>query len=386
MLALDGPNFRQAQPSDEERLIEIEGQAYPSEWSHAERRRAIFDNPLGALKELIVAEIRGKIVAQAFLFPLVTWWGGRKVKTGGIASVGVAVEARGQGIASALMAHIHGVAAKRRMLITMLYAFRHGFYRRLGYAATSSRKRLLIDPRSIPWKGSAQPAQRTTVERLHVQAARISSGVHQRPRALWDERLAREQRHWLMVENGYVAFELVQKELHAETICVVDELVALDSAARRQLLGALGGLRDQCSTIELEVAEDDPLEHALIDPDARRFGTEGVEHTLGNVIGGPLVRITDVEAAITARGYAADGSFCVETDTARLGVAVRQGQAHVVKPTRKMPILRANPTGLAAVLYGALSVDRAADLGLIEANPGIDRLLRLPPVVPFDAF
>ena len=90
MLPLDRPNFRQAKEGDRERVIELEGFGYPSEASYAERERAIFHNPYGDLRDFVVGEVDGEIVGQAFLFRLVTHYGGRPVKTGGIASVAVA--------------------------------------------------------------------------------------------------------------------------------------------------------------------------------------------------------------------------------------------------------------------------------------------------------
>jgi predicted acetyltransferase len=393
MRALDRPNFRQAREEDRERLIELEGIGYPSEASYVERQRAIFHNPYGDLRDLIVAEVGGDIVGQAFLFRLVTHYGGRPVKTGGIASVAVAPEARGRGVASALMEHLHSIAAKRGAPLTMLCAFRQGFYTRLGYAASTSRKRLSIDPRSIPrtWQGPvrrARGADRRAIEKLHASVARTMSGVHDRPKALWDLRFAHPSRIVLTCDDGYVMFELRQEALHAETFLVVHELVAKTPAARRALLGALGRMRDQVTTIELEVAEDDPLELALVDSDRQRFGDDDVEHELGRIVGGPLVRITDVEKAIVARGYLGDGIFTINVDDQRVGVVVKGGRATLGKP--RGPAVIVTRATLAALLFGGLGLRQAVTLGLAEveskALARIDSVLRLPPVVPFDPF
>lgn len=400
MWLLDRPNFRQAEERDRDRLIELEGIGYPSEASHAERERAIFSNPYGGLRDFFVGELGGDVVCQAFLFRLTTYYGGQPVKTGGIASVAVAPEARGQGVATALMAHLHEVAARRRMPLTMLYAFRQGFYTRLGYAPASSRRRLSIDPRSIPRAWADGPrvrrgvgADRRTIERLYLESARAMSGVHDRPRALWDLRFARASRIILVTDGGYVMFELRQEVLHAETVLVVHELVARTPAARRVLLAALGRMRDQVTTIELEVADDDPLELALVDPDGERFGDDDVEHDLGRIVGGPLVRIGDPELALGARGYRADGAFTIELPDRRLGVRVAKGRAvarEVPAGRARGPILSTTPATLGALLYGGLGVEEAVALGLAELDPKararLDSILRLPPVLPLDPF
>jgi hypothetical protein len=153
-------------------------------------------------------------------------------------------------------------------------------------------------------------------------------------------------------------------------------------------LGALGRMRDQVTTIELEVAEDDPLELALVDSDRQRFGDDDVEHELGRIVGGPLVRITDVEKAIVARGYLGDGIFTINVDDQRVGVVVKGGRATLGKP--RGPAVIVTRATLAALLFGGLGLRQAVTLGLAEveskALARIDSVLRLPPVVPFDPF
>lgn len=390
MLAVDGPNFRQATPADIERIVDLDGHSYPAPLSRAERERAITNNPLGGLKDLFVAEIQDEIVAQAFLFPLTTYFGGQPIKTGGVAFVAVAPEARGRGLGSRLMDYIHLRAAKRGAPITMLYAFRHGFYARMGYAIASSRKRLVFDPRSVPkeWRGEVRrPTSRTSLERIFARVARTSSGVHVRPRVQWDRMLARDANVLFECPGGYVVLELRQAEVHAETFAVILELVAETPAARRTLLAAVASLADQTAHVVYEVAEDDPLAQVLLDPDRRRFGTPEVEHGLGELVGGPMVRITHVESALTARGYSSDGAFAIEVDGARHGVRVKSGRATLVAPGR-LPVLKTSRAGLAAILYGGMTVRDAVALGVAEdpADGRVNEVLRLPPVTPFDPF
>lgn len=393
MRSVDGPNFRQAHERDRERLIELEGQGYPFESGQLELERAIFHNPLGELRDFHVGTLDDDIVCQAFLFRLRAYFGGARVKMGGIASVAVAAEARGRGAASGLMDHLHSLARRRGMPITMLYAFRQGFYTRLGYAPCSSRKRLVIDARAIPrsWNAPvrrARGADRRLIERLHREVARTMTGVHERPKALWDLRLARPTRIILVTDGGYLMFEIRQEVHHTEAVAVVDELVATTLDARRALLGALGRMRDQVSSIEYEVAENDPIELALIDPDGHRYGDQEVEHDLGRLVGGPLVRLTDVELGLTARGYHADGAFTVALDDRHLGVQVKGGVAALGRP--RGPELATGRATLGALLYGGLGLREAVRLGLAridaKALARVDSILRLPPILPLDPF
>jgi predicted acetyltransferase len=391
--------FRTAREADLDRLVEIHLAAYPS-GRPAQARRSFAAHPLGGFDALVVAELDGDLVAHAFLFALETWFGGRAVKTGGIASVGVAPEVRGQGIARALLAELHRRSDLRGDAMTMLYPFRQAFYAALGYAPTSPRKRIVFDPRAVPdsWRvaarGSVRRARgedREAVVTIHRRTAAAASGWSTRDEPMWNLLLSKEDRHVLLCEDGYVAFRLDQHEAHAKTIAYVVELVAATDAARRTLFGALATLRDQVAEVIVEVDVRDPIEHVLIDADARAFGTGAVEHSLGELVGGPMVRIEDAHRAIEARGYAADGAFdlVVEDDAMAMSVRVENGRA-VVGPAKGGASMRLSRSALAGILYGGLTATDAARLGLAFAEARtlarIDGVVAMPPVAPVDAF
>lgn len=418
--------FRRASNRDLDRLVEIHLAAYPDSLSVAARERNFSSHPLGGPEHLVVAEDAGTIVGHAYLFPFCAHFGGAPVKVGGIASVGVAPEARGRGVATALMNHLHVLSDRRGDALTMLYAFRQGFYARLGYATTSSRKRLAIDARAVPasWRLLARERVRAlragddkTLRLLHSRAAARSSGWIARPKRFWEMLLARERRVTLVCEppkkrrrkhelvaTGYVAFSLCQLEAHGETRIEVDEIVAEDAESRRALFGALAAMRDQVTDILVEVAESDPIERALVDVDGHRFGTETVEHRLGEIVGGPMVRIEDIPRALSARGYASDGTFDVivgstggdEGEVIALGVRVEGGRADVgpmrgsFEPESLRRALLTTRAGLAAIFYGALPATAAVALGLADADMRlasmIDAITRMPPLTPIDAF
>ncbi len=334
--------FRPATDDDLDRILELHFAAFTDERSAAERRRNFTANTLGPLSDFVLALRGDDIVGQAFLFPLEAWFGGRAVRLGAIASLATAPEVRGRGIATALLRHLHVASDVRGDALTMLYAFRQRFYARLGYGTSSSRKRLAIDPASIPasWRAlatsrvrRARAEDKDAIRRAYVRGASRASGWLTRTDAFWDRHLSRERRQFLVTDAGYVAFQLRQAEAHASTTLAVDELVADDDVTRCALLGALAAMRDQVAEIELEVDANDPLELALLDSDGRRFGTDAVEHDLGTIVGGPMLRIEDVPRALEARGYPVDGALDVVVhgsgEELAVSVRVRDGRAEV---------------------------------------------------------
>jgi predicted acetyltransferase len=381
-------SFRPAREDDLERLVELHTGAYPDPRGRDARIRNFIHNPLGKLSDLFVATEGGAVVGHGFVLPLEVWFGGARVPVAGVASIAVAPEVRGQGIASRLVEHLHGTARARGDVLAVLYPFRQGFYERFGYASTSPFRRLRLHPASIPFRaelraraaqGSDLPAMRECCE---VEARR-HAGTIARPPALWEARLSDERLTWIVVESdagveGYVAWTLTQPEPHAKTILEVSDLAGRTDTAVRSLWGVLAAQRDQISELRLDVSSDDPFVHALVDADRGHFGTEVLEHALGELAAGPMVRILEVAAALRARGYAADGSLVIEVGQERVELAVSSGRAEVTASGAR-PDLKLSAPALSAVAFGALRVRDAALLGWVEA--GSDRVLSLADAV-----
>jgi predicted acetyltransferase len=366
---------RRAEEDDLDRLIEIHASAFPDPRGYEDRRRNFAENAWAPLSDLCVVVRDGHIVAHAFLFPLHAWFGGQRVQCAGIASVGVAPEARGTGVARFLLDHLHEEARARGDALSILYPFRQAFYAKHGYAPTSSALRLLFHPAAIPWrKHDARAIDSTEVISLYERAGARHTGWLVRPPALWEKRLLDERRTWLMVDGGYVSWSLVQTEAHARIRLVVHDLVAGDEDARRRLLAAIAAQRDQVHEVEMTVCEGDPILFHLEDADRDRHGTAEVEHTIGQVISGPMVRILDLPRALLARGYAGDGALKIDD----VAIDVKGGRAELGADG---PAALLSP--LASVLFGGMSPRAGFVSGDLAAA---ERILPIPSYFPLDPF
>jgi len=393
-------SFRPAREDDLERLLDIHTGAFPDPRGRPARERNFQKNALGEFSDLYVLVEDDTVLAHAFLFPLEAWFGGARVRVGGIATVGVAPEARGRGLGSRLVERLHEHSQARGDALTVLYPFRQAFYARLGYATTSSYRRLRLHPASIPWTPSMRaraaggPDREALVACLEAVGARRTGTLARTTRA-WESRLADERRTWLVVEGpggveGYVVWTLEQREPHAETALQVRELVARTVAAERELWALVGAQRDQVAVVHADVAADDPLEHALVDADRARFGDGDIEHTLGEVASGPMVRVLDVARALEARGWLSDGTLVLAVGDQTLEVTAKGGRA-TVAASRGEAHVRLDARTLAAVAFGALPASRAARLGWLTARDAralalAEALLALPPYFSPDPF
>lgn len=397
-----GLTFRSAREADLDRLLEVHTSAFPDPRGREARVRNFTRNPLGRLEDLCVAWEDDAIVGHAFLFPLEAWFGGVRVRVAGIASIGVAPEARGRGVGSAMLAHLCRTAAARGDAVAVLYAFRQGFYARAGFATASSYRRLRLHPASIPWRAvpglrarAASGADRPAMEACWEHVAKRRTGSLVRGERAWEHRLADERRVWLVVEGapgveGYVAWTLVQGEPHAQTVLVVDEMAARSDAAERALWALVGAQRDQVSEVRVDVASDGPIDRALVDADAGRFGDGQLEHVLGELAAGPMVRVLEPATALAARGWAAEGSLVLEVSGERVQLEVRAGRA-TAGPTTAEPDLRLDGPALSGVAFGGLSASDAGRLGMVAARDErtlalADALFRLPPYFSPDPF
>jgi predicted acetyltransferase len=393
-------SFRPACEDDLERLLDLHTGAFPDPRGRLARTRNFQKNALGAFSDLHVLVEDDTVLAHAFLFPLEAWFGGVRVRVGGVATVGVAPEARGRGLGSALVEHLHELSLARGDVLTVLYPFRQAFYARLGYAASSSYRRLRLHPASSPWRPSmraraaAGPDREALVACLEAAGARHTGTLARTTRA-WESRLADERRTWLVVEGpggveGYVVWTLEQHEPHAETALQVRELVARTVAAERELWALVGAQRDQVAMVHADVAADDPIDRALVDADRTRFGEGDIEHTLGEVASGPMVRVLDAARALEARGWLADGVLVLAVGDETLEITAKGGRA-TVAPFRGEAHVRIDARALAAVAFGALPVSSAASLGWLTARDAralalADALLALPPYFSPDPF
>src|SRR5262249_47599121 len=141
---------------------------------------------------------------------------------------------------------------------------------------------------------------------------------------------------WLVVESttrveGYLGWTLQQPEAHAATTLFVREIVSSTDAAMRSLWGLVGAQQGQIAEAHVDVALDHPIEQVLVDADSGRFGDVRVEHVLGEVVAGPMIRILDVTRALEARGYEAEGRLAFSIGAENMVLSVRDGKGEVTR-------------------------------------------------------
>jgi len=400
-------HVRNAAVEDVARLAEIHTHAYPVPRAREFRERRFTHNPMGPLDNAFVvtrdSSPGAEVVAHGFVHSSHMRMRDAWVPCGAIASIGVAPEARGQGVARALVERLHEHSRSRGDAITVLYPFREGFYVKLGYGRVTAYRRLAFATRSIAQiapSGSQEPALRrarvsdaVVMDALYTQSG--ITGTLARTPSMWEQRIGEEESCTLITTTegkvrGLISYTLDQTMPHAETRARITDLHYLDAPTRIRLLAHVGSLRDQVSRVELDVANDDATELLMHDADQGTYGAPEVEHALGHVVAGPMVRMHGIEA-LTATTYAADGTLRLEiAGSNAVTMTVTGGKAKLGEQPCE-DVLSIDRATLGRVVFGGVPIRSIVEVGLAKSSSAraLERaasLFAIRPYFSYDAF
>jgi predicted acetyltransferase len=314
--------------------------------------------------------------------PMGQYFGGRAVPMLGIAGVGVAPEARGQGLALELMqstireAHAEGTA------LSCLYASTQALYRQVGYEQAGHRffYRLplaTIDVRDR--KGALVPltlADHPAVEDCYRAFAREHNGALERGRYVWARvrELRGETFHGFGVPrdggglDGYIFITQRRSPATFRQEIGVSDMAFRTAAAGRRILGFLADF----GTVGDEAQLFGGPHHLLLAlMGQQRFKAEFKDYW--------MVRVAHVKAALEARGYApgidaevtlriTDG--LVPENAGAWTLRVRDGVARAERTTAARAGIALDAAALAGIYTGMFS---PGQLRLIGRAQGEDR-------------
>ena len=390
--------YRPARRTDVETLAELGMRAYRV--SSLEKRREFYtDHPRFGLRDVRVGELDGQIVASLVLYPFTAFVRGQRLPLIGVGSVAVSPEHRRRGIGEALIRAALREMRQNGQALSVLYAFRGSYYRKLGYGAIEITQPLAFAPANLPESDEARLTRRLMLpDRPAVQALydRVASQGHfalaRRPE-WWNQRLWGYPGDWVVYEGrrrgqieGYLHYEADSAHGAFRLALTLIEFVAATPEAHRGLVGYLASLSDQVQEIHFAAPGDSAWTMLYETPQNLRPGPEiGIMTDTGNVAHGAMLRVTDVKLALEGFpvAQAARGDVVIEVDDAilpqnsrgyRLGArdgklkvgadAVRTG----ARP--RLPRLRVEADMLGPLIAGTLSPVRAAEVGLIDSSGG----------------
>ena len=391
--------YRVARHADVEALAALGQLAYRV--SSLEQRLDFYtDHPRFALRDVRVVERDGHVVASLVLYPLTAWVRGRRVPLAGVGSVAVSPEHRRQGVGEALMRAALRELRRGGRALSVLYAFRGSYYRKLGYGVAEVVHQLAVSPANLPLHPGRRSvrrlrgADRPAVEALYARAAAAGHFALERGADWWARRLWDYPGDWVVFSGadgrleGYLHYEMDTTHGAFRLGMTLSEFVAVTPAARCGLVGHLASLADQVTEIHHAAPADNLWLATLRTAQNLRPGAEmGVLLDTGGVAHGAMLRVTDVKAALEALPVAprARGEVVLSVEDAVLPqnaiawrVTARAGRLSVAPATarggRGTPRLTVPADLLGPILAGTLAPTTAAAAGLIESDGGAETI------------
>jgi predicted acetyltransferase len=319
-----------------------------------------------------------RVVAGLVEIPMGQWFGGKSVPMLGVAGVATAPEARGQGLALALMRELLAEARSRKFALSALYPATIALYRKAGYELAGAYCRFTLplkdcpQPRSALALRSATPEDDAAIERLYRTVASARNGYLDRGPYVWSRVRAPhgEPARVLVVEGsagieGYVALNQKRREgIHHDL--VLNDLVGVTADAMARLLRFLS---DHRTTADKAVWYGGAADARLFAFPERSFEAEVQTHW--------MLRLVDVASALLARGYpdvTAELDLLVHDDvlaanSARYRLRLRDGTPDLdVAPSGDGAAARLDVRALTALYSGVVTPAELVHAGMLSAD------------------
>src|ERR1041384_3651041 len=146
------PSIRAATESDVETIVALNAQAFnpPAAWRERIRKDPRVDN-------VRFAEEGGRVAAMMRFLPFAQHFGGRAMRSAGVASVAVTAEMRGRGIGSALMRETLAELRAGGVLLSSLYPATAPIYKSVGYGFGGIRTEWKAPQHRLPQRAELTP-------------------------------------------------------------------------------------------------------------------------------------------------------------------------------------------------------------------------------------
>lgn len=336
-----------------------------------------------------VAELDGKVVGTFVILDMTCTRGPlAEFKTGGIAAVAVAPEARQSGVGGAMMRWSLRHMREKGYVLGALYAFRESFYRKFGYEVCGMRYRITCPQARLPRWPAELPVRRIGYKHLdaikpcYERFARQRSGMNVRTDLHWRRIIIDDQVKTIYAVGDPVeAYALLE---HDETFWneqSIQELVWTTERGYSSIMSFIGQLASNKTSASWNEPRDSPFVARCLDQGIRVESEKPI-----------MFRLLDPEAALRQLSAEASGEFSLEIDDPDLPenrgpwqvVYGPQEPARVAKSERSSLTLTARQAVQA--ILGQPSLSDLARHGSIPSVPAAEALLPPIPVYCIDHF
>lgn len=336
----------------------------------------------GGVDNVKVARESGRVIGGLLEIPMGQWFSGRSVPMLGIAGVAVALDARGRGVALALMQASLRAARERGFALSVLYPATHTLYRALGYELAGGYYSYSMAAKDCPREKSGLRAMLSSADdapaltALYDEIARERSGYLDRNAYIWARvREPHEERALGIVargEHGIDGYAYMNQgpSKSGDYDLILSDLVARNPRALQQLLGFFANQRSTLGNIVWRASVADA---ALL-----AFNEQVFTPTIDRYW---MLRLLDVGRALELRGYPElDAEITLEVEdelfpenAGAYQLTVERGRPSVSRGGNAG--VRLDVRSLAALYSGFLSAEELRRAGALSADGATLRTL-----------
>jgi predicted acetyltransferase len=326
-----------------------------------------------SIDDRIVVADGGRVRSSARICEVAQWWGGASVPTGAVRSVMVAADSRGAGVSTLLLQGIHERHAERGLHLSVLFPSVAGPYRHAGYELAGDR--FVMSSRLEHLPPAAGSFERVDdldeVRHCYDRWAADQDGAVDRPQWWWTDPLrvvdpsVIEHVYGVREAGELMGYAVCQKVAASGRMPLCFDLDVRDAVwrtpgASRVLLGSMRA-------------------HAALGEAMRWPGRPG-DHWCRLIPSGSaqvhrwmpwMLRVVDVEAALTARGYAeGEGSVSLTLTGGASERTIRLSLADgrlTVEPAASATV-SLTVQGLASLFSGYVGVPELARDGALRGD------------------
>lgn len=410
--------IRQATGGDGDAIAALLSKSFLEETSVI--RVSIENNPRYTLSNMYVLEdssVGKGVLGCLRITPFDVCSRGIRIPMAGIAAVAVQPEARRHGIADTLMQDALKKMYEMDFPISMLFPFRHRFYKKYGYAYVGSMTFYDLSPADIknfPERSRVRAftkSDRNKVRKILEQEIYThGSFTPLRNESFWDLVVFPKFKDAYMYDDGeakgYIVFELYKEPAvtpgtFGEPVINIKELVGLDHSAHRALWGFVSALGEQVSRIRFLGPADYPLHLFLKEPREKEYQRLFFEYkSFSTVASGFMLRVINVRDALARLRHGIDSpeDFVLKINDGDLPQNSRPFNVHVHKgetavDETALPVQFESDIETFSQIYsGFLLPSDAVKYGFAAGDmsilPQLDELFRAPSpfIYQFDIF
>jgi predicted acetyltransferase len=313
-----GAQVRAVRPDDDldaqlelnERSFGVKSPDVRDQWRQTVARLVAQGTCLGAF-------VGDRPVGAAMFHDMRQWWRGRAVPMGGVSSVHVVPEERGQGIGRLLMAALLGEMATRGYPLSALYPATMPMYRSLGWELAGVRETAVIPARSLrPLAPGDVPADVSPAALRRAgpgdagAVLSVIGRVHEAARdcgpITWDEASVRQllgdrELYAYLSEDGFLIYHWHD----GNDALFVEGAEAMSGPTVRAFWSHVGSHASMADKVYVRVGAADPFWWLTSERDA-----DVTHRSLW------MLRVVDAPAAIAARGFPVGTTLSVPLDIA----------------------------------------------------------------------